>query len=425
MPNNDFKLYARLLERARRGDNEAFHEIYRHTWQGQQYHLSTILNKPEDVKDALQEVYLLFYQNMDKVNPPEVLVAYLNRLSYHVGKNMARKEYYRTSVSIDTDWMERVEEPEALEALNKAEHEEQVQAVRDALKDLPQQERTVVFMRYYQKLKHEEVALSLNISVAKAKRLQKSAQNRLKELLMKQGIMSWGVLIGEAFGIRQAAKITEPKNNPKTVQGTDTVRACLKSLPKSLLISSVAAAGITLSVAAAIAFPKKPSIEEISVTPDSVSATARVCFSISSDMPVASVTLVGKDGREINAQTDDGSFYTALIHKNDIYTINAQARNGKSAYEKTDVSCLDETAPSVETLQEEDGLLAVRFAEYDSGLDLETIYCKSADGSVTKPLRISEAEQKVYFPLPAEEQKLYVSDRAGNTGWIPVYCSAD
>lgn len=421
MQNNDFKLYAKLLEQARNGDDRAFRELYRYTWPAQEYHLQSILEKPEDVKDALQEVYLLLYKNMDKVNPPTVLIAYLNRLSYHVGKNMARREYYRTASPIDTEWMKEIEEPEALEALNNTEKAEQLLAVRKALDQLPKEEKNVVFMRYYQKLKHNEVALSLKIPVAKAKRLQKSAQKHLREILNKQGIMTWGVLVGEAFGIHEAKASSSSSVELRSGHANSSIISRLSKIPKSALFTGIAAAGLSAVVAGAISLPGGPEIRKINIPSETLKAEAQLSFEVTSAMPVTKVTVTGENGHEIHAVSSDGSHFTAPISENGTYVIAASARSGKTAQEETEVTCFDQDSPEVTTLEEENGMLAVTFKENGSGLDYNSIYCETKNGTVIKPSRIDEGKQRVWFPLPKEEQKLFVSDLSGNTGCVPVF----
>lgn len=421
MQNNDFKLYAKLLEQARKGDDGSFREIYRRTWQAQEYHLQSILDKPEDVKDALQEVYILLYKNMDKVNPPTVLIAYLNRLSYHVGKNMARREHYRTASPIDTEWITEIEEPEALEALSKTENAEQLLTVRKALDRLPKEEKNVLFMRYYQKLKHNEVALSLRIPVAKAKRLQKTAQKHLREILNNQGITTWGALVAESFGIPEAEPLPGSRGRLRSDHGNMSIGSRLSAIPKSALFTGVAAAGLSLAVAGAVSLPKGPEIGSISSSSNSSYSEAQLSFEVSSAMPLSEVTVKRKDGPIIHAAGSGGPHFTAPVRENGTYIITASTRNGKTARKEAEVTCFDQDTPEITTIGEENGMLAVAFKENGSGLDYGSIYYENESGMVTRPSRIDESSQKVWFPLPREEQKLYVSDLSGNTGCVPVF----
>lgn len=203
MGKTDFKQLAKLLERANEGDEQAFQEIYHETFRPQLYYLQTVMDVPEEAADALQEVYFLLYQNMHKIDPPTILVAYLNRLSYYVGKNYVKVQRRRISRRAGLEWLEDMEETKAQELLQGLERRETDQAVRKAIGKLAEDEQAVIFMRYYQGLKHQEVALSLDITVARSKRLQQLAHKHLRELLKKEGITGW-----QAFFLLRAFRKT-------------------------------------------------------------------------------------------------------------------------------------------------------------------------------------------------------------------------
>lgn len=405
MPKNDFQHYARLLDRAREGDDEAFRKIYQITCSGQKYHLRSILDRPEDINDALQEVYLLLYQNMDKVYPSTVLIAYLNRLSYHVGRNIARREYVRSAASIDMDWLDKIEEPKAQEELGNAEKQEQIEIVRDAMKHLPEQEQSVLFMRYYQKLKHHEVALSLGLSVPQAKRIQHSAQKHMRELLKQKGILSFGALIAESYGL---SKIKPPVSGIAAVSGSN-------------LLAGAAAVGLSLAVAGNIGFSGGPHINTIEVPSKPTREAVTVTADISSGFPIRSVKITDEKGNKVDALPENGSIFKAVLEENGKYILTVQSGNGKTDEKELKVSSIDQKAPEVINLSEKNDLLAVEMKESGSGVDYNMVYCTDKKGNKIMPVRVEKNRQRVWFTKPDHDMTFYVADLAGNSGNMPLY----
>lgn len=409
MPKNDFQHYARLLDRAREGDDEAFRKIYQITCSGQKYHLRSILDRPEDIKDALQEVYLLLYQNMDKVYPSTVLIAYLNRLSYHVGRNIARREYVRSAASIDMDWLDKIEEPKAQEELGNAEKQEQIEIVRDAMKHLPEQEQSVLFMRYYQKLKHHEVALSLGLSVPQAKRIQHSAQKHMRELLKQKGILSFGALIAESYGL---SKPTPPASGLAAVSGGN-------------LLAGAAAVGLSLAVAGNIGFSGGPQINSIEIPSEPTREAVTVTADISSDFPIRSVSVTDAKGKAVDAAHERGRLYKAVLDENGKYTLTVHSGNGKTDEKELRVSSIDQKAPEVTDLSEENDLLAIVIKESGSGINYDKVYCTDKRGNKIMPVRVDKSGQTVWFTKSDKNMNFYVADMAGNTGSMPLYYKDD
>lgn len=189
------KQLAALLKQARSGDMDAFNLIYKHTATVQYLQIRHIVFDPREAEDVLQETYLALYRNMDKIEPPSALVAYLNRLSYYLSKNMQRSTNRRqkrmTNLdTVDMDFLETVPSP-----AKEVERLDTVASVRNSLGALEERERLVLIMHYYQQLSIKEIAFSMDLSVATIKRIHKSAKENLKLLLEEKGISSWAVVL--------------------------------------------------------------------------------------------------------------------------------------------------------------------------------------------------------------------------------------
>lgn len=417
MAKQDYKKYALLLEAARNGSSEAFRELYRQTYLPQFYYLQTFFKEPEDAKDALQEVYVLLYQNMDKIHPPTVLVAYLNRLSYYVGKNMAKKLYRRNAHLMDFDWMEGIEEPEAEERLKKVEQEEQSDLIRNTIDRLPEAERSVLFMRYFQNLKHQEVALSLGISQSKAKRLQNSAHIHMRELLKKQGFSGVEIMLPGLAGSLKRFKKHSHAAGPSPLPAINT--ALVAGSGGTVLLPGIAAVGLSLVLAGSGSFAGKPDIISALATPVKNSSMAKVEINVQSSLPIRQAVLVSEAGSRTDGRRTGGKVYTAEVKENGTYRITVTANNGKSASFKTEVQCIDKNLPEAEC-RVENGRLYTRLSDSDSGIDYDALYCMGTTRGRIEPETVDRTSGTAVFPLPKEDVVLYVKDLAGNRAQIPV-----
>lgn len=435
MKKSEFKEYADLLIKAQRGDDGAFREIYRKTKAAQLYHLKNIMGESDDVTDALQEVYILLYQNLSKINPPTVLVAYLNRLSYHVGQNMQRKEGRRNRTFITMEWLENVEEEEQPNMQNSVENDERIQLVRDAIIQLPEPEQSVIFMRYYQKLKQKEVAMSLGVSLDKAKNLQRAAHKKLGRILKSRGISTWGALVPGVF-------IPEGGNNGSAGIGSPSAAGTASFF--SAAVGSVAGAGAAvLGVTALLMYGASglghTTIRSAEVFTDPSGGKACVQITADSTTPVRRVTLTrstGQSAEKVTAadskaaedageisygqQTGDGK-YTIPAEQNGSYTITVEANGGGRATREIKVTGLDEEMPEVTGIRSEEGFLVIQFADDLSGVDYDNLYCESDSGKMLRPIETNTEKNEAVFKLPRENQILHFSDRAGNAGQIPLY----
>lgn len=434
MEKAEFRQYADLLERARNGDDEAFREIYRRTKASQIYHLKGILGSSDEVKDALQEVYALLYQNMDKINPPTVFVAYINRLSYYVARNMERKQNRRDQTFVNLDWLENLEGEDQQDALKSIEKEEKLRLVRDTIDSLPNDERSVIFMRYFQKLSHQDIAISMGITMARSKRIQHLAQKHLRTMLEKKGIKSWGILVAQvcgAFGgeaIPETLKAGAPDStglvgshhNPGST-GLRSLKTALTSAGGSTTAYAGAAAACLIAAAAGgRGLFNTPEVKSIEVTKAPSAIEAKVDINIDSTLPVNQVTVTGENGNISYGIRESGSSYRAVVQDNGTYEISIKTNGGKTAADTVRVDCIDRDNPKVQDIQYEGDITKILFAPDESGVEYDSIYCTDNTGATVKPISTDPEQQLAIFRLSKKDHTLYFEDKAGNMSEMPL-----
>lgn len=424
----DQRLLRQLLKKAQNGDMEAFNKIYELTAQAQYFHIYQILPDPHEAQDALQETYLLLYKNLQKISPPSALLAYLNRLSYYVSKNLAKcqaRREYRTVPILEAE-----EFPDQKEsALDKIQNIEKYKLLKEAISDLPERQRALIIMRYYQKLPMNKIAFSLDISIATAQRLYRSAREQMKAMLEQKGIyaaISFGPEIYAAIdGQIKAASL--PTLN-SAAQGTSGLSLPEPSLPKapggilggaavkSALVLTAVSAGAITTIQAAPA-PEIISIEEPA---EYCAAPAKLSIQVNSSLPVSQVTVKDQNGSLIPAAEEKRNHYTAQIPKNGAYTVTVRSKGGQTTTAKTEVTRIDTVHPSARPIKAEDHKLWVEFTDKESGIDPASLILKSDSGVITRPFSWDKKTSTAVFELTRENQLLQYQDRAGNMAEIPL-----
>jgi RNA polymerase sigma-70 factor, ECF subfamily len=168
-----------LLERARRGDREAFAAIVtRH--QDELYTMALrILGSPHDAADVVQETFLRAYTRIPELRGATVR-AWLYRVAANCAHDVQRRAVRRPAVPLEDTEGNVVELPDpGLGPEASALARERAGAVRDALLTLPAEFRTAVVLRDINELSYEEIAEVLGVPVGTVKSRISRARHQL------------------------------------------------------------------------------------------------------------------------------------------------------------------------------------------------------------------------------------------------------
>ena len=95
MPEPNHKYLAGLVARFKQRDAGAFAELYALTCNKVYNYARQYLKDEYLAQDALQEVYMAAFRNIDKLSDPALFTAWLNRISLHVCYDICQKQYSR------------------------------------------------------------------------------------------------------------------------------------------------------------------------------------------------------------------------------------------------------------------------------------------------------------------------------------------
>ncbi len=180
-PNHQY--LAGLVLRFKLRDADAFAELYALTYNKVYNYARHYLKDEYLAQDAMQEVYISAFRNIDKLSDPTLFIAWLNRISFHVCYDIRQKQYGHQDFS-DPELLELVrDERPCSDPETQALHLDEVARLRRALDELPFHERAVLVMRYYNDMKLEEIAGTMELSRSTIKRYIASGKERLARKL--------------------------------------------------------------------------------------------------------------------------------------------------------------------------------------------------------------------------------------------------
>ena len=173
-----------LLDYAREGDVKALSTLVLHTSKPLMAYFRGMTPSEADAEDAFQECWMRVIRSCRSYRGGSVL-AYLMRIARSVVIDRFRKRGAQT-VSIDGEESEGIESRMAAESPTPAfacERSANMEAVREAVRALPERQREVLLLRIEGELSFKEIAKELGIPLGTALTWMYAATGKLKKRL--------------------------------------------------------------------------------------------------------------------------------------------------------------------------------------------------------------------------------------------------
>lgn len=146
-----------LARRLRDGDVDAFDALVRDVWQRLVYYLIDRVRVRELAEDLAQEALARLWQHRANLEPTRSVRSYL----YQIARNLATDELRRLEVQNRWRAMEEARrrwDVDKVTPLRRVENREAMEALREALDQLPQRRREAFTLVHVQQLSHREAA---------------------------------------------------------------------------------------------------------------------------------------------------------------------------------------------------------------------------------------------------------------------------
>jgi RNA polymerase sigma factor (sigma-70 family) len=163
--------------RAQGGDVEAFGKVVRRFQSLALRYAYAILGNRESAEDAVQEAFLQAYLSLPGLNEPSAFPAWFRAIVSHCTNRLVRGKRIST-LPLDEAVDLPSHEPTPAQALEK---KEMSQLVLEAVRSLPESERTVTHLFYFDDYSQREIADLLGTPVTTVNNRLYSSRRRLKQ----------------------------------------------------------------------------------------------------------------------------------------------------------------------------------------------------------------------------------------------------
>jgi RNA polymerase sigma-70 factor, ECF subfamily len=138
-----------------------------------------LLGDPHLAEDCVAETFSRFLKVVNRgLGPKDNIKAYLYRIVHNW-----ITDYYRHRIPENNLEAGQLKEPSENPAMTASQNMEQ-ERVRKALLNLPEEQRQVIMLRFYENWPHEETAAALGKTVEATRALQYRALNGLRSMLI-------------------------------------------------------------------------------------------------------------------------------------------------------------------------------------------------------------------------------------------------
>src|SRR5258708_15886677 len=189
----DREVDQQLVERAQRGDKQAFELLVVKYQRKLGRLLSRFIRDPAEVEDVAQEAFIKAYRALPSFRGDSAFYTWLYRIGINTAKNylVAMGRRAPTTTEFDSEEAEKFEGGEQVRELNTPEAElmtRQIAAtVNQTMEELPEELRTAITLREIEGMSYEDIANVMNCPIGTVRsrifRARETIADRLRPLL--------------------------------------------------------------------------------------------------------------------------------------------------------------------------------------------------------------------------------------------------
>jgi RNA polymerase sigma-70 factor (ECF subfamily) len=198
---SDREIDQQLVERAQRGDKQAFGLLVtkyeRKLWRL----LSRFIRDPAEVEDVAQESFIKAYRALPSFRGDSAFYTWLYRIGINTAKNylVAMGRRAPTTTEFDSEEAESFEDGDQLRDINTPESvlmsKEVAETVNATMEELPDELRTAITLREIEGLSYEEIAGIMNCPIGTVRsrifRAREAIAARLRPLIETRKDKRW------------------------------------------------------------------------------------------------------------------------------------------------------------------------------------------------------------------------------------------
>jgi RNA polymerase sigma-70 factor, ECF subfamily len=190
---SDREIDRQLVERAQRGDKQAFSLLVEKYQRKLARLLSRFIRDPAEVEDVTQEAFIKAYRALPAFRGDSAFYTWLYRIGINTAKNylMALGRRAPTSTEVEAEEAEGFEEGEQLRDINTPESlllsNEIAETVNATIEKLPEELRKAIQMREIEGMSYEDIAQAMDCPIGTVRsrifRAREAIAEQLRPLL--------------------------------------------------------------------------------------------------------------------------------------------------------------------------------------------------------------------------------------------------
>ena len=186
-----------LVARVQQGDKSAFDLLVLKY----QHRIIQLVNRfvkdPSEAQDVAQEAFIKAYRALGNFRGDSAFYTWLYRIAINTAKNYLMSRTRRHSdYEVDVQDAEQVENAPQLKGMetpdNELMNDQIVEAIREAIKTLPEDMRTAITLREFEGMSYEEIAEAMDCPVGTVRsrifRAREAIDKKLSPLLDNKGV---------------------------------------------------------------------------------------------------------------------------------------------------------------------------------------------------------------------------------------------
>ncbi len=170
-----------LIEEFKSGNEQAFNQLVLRYQEKIYWIVRRLINDHDDADDVVQNVFLRAYHSLKSFKGESSFYTWIYRIAVNVSLNELRRRKIRKTFSLDEEVHQFASHDDT--PLQQLEKEEQHKAIERAIERLPEKQKKVFLLRYYEELPYEEIAAILKTSVGGLKANYFHAVRKIGEYL--------------------------------------------------------------------------------------------------------------------------------------------------------------------------------------------------------------------------------------------------
>ena len=172
-----------LIELFQNGDESAFNHLVLRYQEKVYWVARRFVNDHDGADDVTQDVFCKTYEALKEFRGESTLYTWLYRITVNISLNSLRRQKARELFRIDE--MFDVQDQEAVAPDEALERQEEKVLIEQAIARLPEKQKSVFVLRYYEEMPYEDISKILKTSVGGLKANYFHAVKKIQEYVQR------------------------------------------------------------------------------------------------------------------------------------------------------------------------------------------------------------------------------------------------